>query len=224
MELIVLAGGLGTRLRSVVEDLPKPMAPVAGRPFLEHVLQWAGTQGVTHAVLAVSYQWEKIQAHFGNHFQQIALSYSVETQPLGTGGGLRAALEYTTEPQIYSCNGDTLFPVNLTNLLTVQKQHDYVVTLATRTVADVSRYGLIQTQDTHITAFSQELQPKPGEINGGIYVISRSWLSQWELGLRFSFEQDALPHCQQAGAYHAEQYFIDIGIPQDYQRAQRELS
>ena len=224
MEAIVLAGGFGTRLRAVVSDVPKPMAPVAGRPFLCHLLDDLVRQGYTHVVLATGYMHEAVEAFFGNRYRDLAVSYARETTPLGTGGAIVNGLQHCTEERITVLNGDTLFRVSHSPLL-----HDRSrLALLLRKVPDAGRYGSVVIDPTSglVTAF-REKDPDAGEglINAGVYRLHRSLLAGHAPGQPFSFEREVLQALHEPiHAYPMEGYFIDIGVPDDYRRAQKELA
>ena len=117
LEAIVLAGGLGTRLKSVVSNVPKPMAPIGDKPFLEYILKYLKKNGITRAILSVGYKSEIIEEYFGNNFEGIDLVYSVEKEPLGTGGAIKKAMSKVKSNQVYIINGDTFFDINLKSLI-----------------------------------------------------------------------------------------------------------
>jgi len=232
-EAIVLAGGMGTRLRPVVSDLPKPMAPVRGRPFLAFVLDYLAREGVRSVVLAVGYKWESIQVQFGSKYGPLRLQYAVETAPLGTGGGMRLALEQTVGDSVLALNGDTFFPAALDPLTRLHEAAGADMTLALKRMERCERYGTLQLDtggplDTtgRITGFAEKGTVEQGLINGGIYAIRRELLREWELGRAFSIEKDVLEKLAPARKFMGmafDTYFIDIGIPEDYARAQEEL-
>lgn len=223
-EAIILAGGFGTRLRSVVNDVPKPMAPVAGRPFLSYLLDDLSRQEYSHIVLATGYLHEKVEDYFGNEYQGLALDYARELQPLGTGGAIVNALQYCCEECVTVLNGDTLFLVDHDRLLSIGDESR--LTLVLRHVPDAGRYGAVEIDnDGHVTAF-REKDPTAGNglINGGIYRLRRSLLDGWPVGQKFSFEKEIMqPLREPFRAYLSDTYFIDIGVPEDYSRAQKEL-
>lgn len=226
MEAIVLAGGFGTRLRSVVSDVPKPMAPVAGRPFLAYVLDRLKEQGYIHVVLATGYLHEKVEEYFGNEYCGLAIDYARELTPLGTGGAIVNALQYCTEDCVTVLNGDTLFDIDHNKLCHRTDEWQTPLTAVLRWVPDAGRYGSVEVDgDGFITAF-REKDPATGNglINGGIYRLQRALFNGYSVGTQFSFEKEVL---QALGkpfrAYADDGYFIDIGIPEDYQRAQTEL-
>lgn len=223
MEAIILAGGFGTRLRSVVSDVPKPMAPINGRPFLELLLDYMKGYGFDHIVLSTGYMHEKIESHFGNSYRGIRLSYAVEENPLGTGGGMRNALEHCSEDEVIVLNGDTLFHIDYNELRTFFHSHPTRLAVVLRQVADTSRYGSVSVDCCdRIDRFTEKSDAGGfGSINGGIYMMNRSLLEELPLGTPFSFEKDILQKVYTSEAFFAyisSGYFIDIGIPEDYQK------
>lgn len=228
MEAIILAGGLGTRLKSVVKDVPKPMANINGKPFLEFVLTYLHQQGVQHAVLAVSYKYELIQKHFNNSYKTISLSYSIENTPLGTGGALKQALNLCDEKEVFVCNGDTLFEINLAKLLQCKHEtQESMLCLALKQMQNFDRYGRVELNKTgFITAFKEKEFCKLGLINGGIYLINKNifdyFTHQQNFNVKdlFSFEHFLQRYFKdlKARACVFDDYFIDIGVPEDYER------
>ncbi|MBK9579567.1 MAG: nucleotidyltransferase family protein [Fibrobacterota bacterium] len=223
MEAIVLAGGMGTRLRSVVSEIPKPMAPVAGKPFLESVLRWLVGCGTQKAVLSVGYKWEVIRDHFGESFEGMELRYAVEESPLGTGGAVALAMRETESQQVLVVNGDTIFPIDASRLLSLQIDRGIGATLALKPMTNFDRYGSVELKDGRIEAFLEKTHRDQGLINGGIYAMDRNFLSGRGLPARFSLEQDVLEKESGTGRLHGEVFdapFLDIGIPEDYSRAE----
>ena len=223
MEAIILAGGLGTRLRSAVSDLPKVMAPVGNRPFLELVLERLAAGGVDRAILATGYLREKIRYHFGDQFKSIELRYSEETEPLGTGGAIVQALSLIESENVLVLNGDTYFELDYRQMWQRHVETDANITIALRYVKDVGRYGLVEIQDGRVVCIKEKGASGAGYINAGVYVISRHIFDAVELQRRFSFETDILdPFMKLLAplAYPANGYFIDIGIPESYLQAQ----
>lgn len=221
MEAVVLAGGMGTRLRSVVSDLPKPMAPVAGKPFLEYILTWLSSNGVERAVLSVGYKWECIRDHFGLRFGDMEIDYSVEDHPLGTGGAVALAISHTHEQTILVVNGDTSFPIALDELV-ARHSKTCGATLALKRMENFDRYGTVVLEGDSITAFQEKAPQKSGLINAGIYALDRNFLSGRGLADRFSLEQDVLEKEAGQGRLFGAVFdapFLDIGIPEDYARA-----
>lgn len=225
MEAVILAGGFGTRLAHIVKDVPKPMAPVQGRPFLQYLLDWCKSQGIRHVVLAVGYKRDCIENYFGTTYHSIKLSYSVEDTPLFTGGALKQALQLCTEEHIAVLNGDTFFDVPLTDMMAFHREEAADVTIAVKQIRHSNRYGTVQVSGYRITNFMEKTHQDECLINGGVYVINRTQLNTVDRS-QFSFESDVLEGklCHwKLCAFACRGYFIDIGIEQDYFQAQNEL-
>lgn len=231
MEVLILAGGLGTRLRSEVKDVPKCMAPVAGKPFLWYLLKDLNKyKEVTRVILSVGYlrefifKWiEGVRREFS-----FAIEYAIEEKPLGTGGGIKLALNQTVTNNVIVLNGDTYFAVNLNELMTVHLQNPSAVTLALKPMSNFDRYGrvIIDESDKRILEFKEKEHCKEGLVNGGVYVINKLEPIFEGLPEKFSFETTVLEtQCRLGKLFGVVQngYFIDIGIPSDYHRAEIEL-
>lgn len=224
---IILAGGLGTRLRSVVSDLPKCMAPIHQQPFLDYVIQYLQRQGITQFIFSVGYKAEVIIEHITNHHSKINAEFAIETTPLGTGGAIHYACEYAKDDHVIIVNGDTLFEANLSALADLHLRHHSECTLALKPMKDFERYGVVTLNAQYqITGFKEKQYYADGLINGGIYALHiPSFLSK-SFKPVFSFEKDYLETYYSNGdfwGYIADAYFIDIGIPEDFERAQNEL-
>jgi D-glycero-alpha-D-manno-heptose 1-phosphate guanylyltransferase len=223
MYAIVLAGGFGTRIQSVVSDVPKPMAPVAGKPFLYYLLKELVNQGIQQIILAVGYKREVIINYFGNHFESAELLYSVEEEPLGTGGGIRKALNLVNGEEVLIINGDTFFDLPLKNLIQFHQQGSYDLTLGLKPMENFDRYGTVLVEQDRVVALKEKQPCEKGLINGGIYVMNKNILSPFPLNTKFSFETEVLEkeiNRLKFGAFLSDTYFIDIGIPEDYLKAQ----
>ena len=223
MEAVVLAGGFGTRLRSVVSDVPKPMAPVNGRPFLELLFEYWIAQGVQRFVLSVGYLAEKISAHFGTSWHGAGISYAHESTPLGTGGGLLLAAAAAQGDELLVLNGDTFFQVELVALAAFHRKRQADCTLSLFRTGDTERYmGLRTADDGRILELSAS---RGGLANGGVYMFRTAALRllPWKPGERLSLEADMLSHglASDWRIYGREcgATFIDIGVPEDYGRA-----
>lgn len=226
MEAVVLAGGFGTRLRSVVPDLPKPMAPVAGRPFLEILLHSLSQRGVERAVLSLGHRAELIQAHFGEHYAGLEIVCEVETQPLGTGGALLRSLRRCRGEAALVVNGDTFLDLDL-QAVARQWQAQRHPIIVGRQVADTARYGRLRVADGLVTAFEEKGSIGPGLINTGHYLLPTDLFDGQLLPLAFSFESEfIMPRLATLGlaVFETQGLFIDIGVPEDYHRAQIELA
>ncbi len=226
MKAIVLAGGLGTRLKARVPDLPKPMAPVAGRPFLEYVLDRLVAGGVTEVILSVGYRAESIEAHFGYVYRGLVLRYAIETEPLGTGGAIVQALRGEDNAPVLVLNGDTFLQVDIAELIRWYADAPSLVAMVLKETPDVSRYGAVVLNDGRVEGFAEKGRAGPGLINAGIYVVMPEVFDRLGGAGKFSFEADVLQrYCSELKprAFVTNGYFIDIGIPEDFDRAQREL-
>lgn len=223
MQAIVLAGGLGTRLRSVVPELPKPMAPVAGRPFLTYVLNGLVEAGFEAAVLAVGYRAEAIRAHFGEAYRGLILRYSVETTPLGTGGAIRLAWAQADADPVFVLNGDTWLDLDYRAMLDAHVAAGVGLSVAVCEVPDVARYGSLEVVQDRIRRFREKGEKGPGLINAGTYLVASEVIRRIPPGRPHSFEQELLmPLVEEIRplAFMARGRFIDIGVPEDYARAQ----
>lgn len=221
---IILAGGFGTRLQSVVHEVPKPMAPVAGRPFLEFLLAFAHRQGIQKAVLSVGYKNEVIKAHFGTAWRGMTVEYAIEDEPLGTGGAIWNALGHCEDETVVVLNGDSLFEIDFRALYQQKKDKEADMVLSLKPLENFDRYGVVEI-DAHgrILEFKEKAFREKGLINGGVYCFDTSWADSLGLSGRFSFEKEVLEHYVKTKAFYgytSEAYFIDIGIPEDYERAQ----
>ena len=228
-EAVILAGGFGTRLRHIVSDVPKPMAPVCGRPFLCYLLDVLADSGFGHVVLSTGYMHEKIESYFGTEYHGLTLDYACETAPLGTGGGMLNALQHCFSDDVLVLNGDTLFLIDYDALYRYHSDHDARLTVVLRQVDDVARYGAVVCNgEGRITSFVEKNASQgAGLINGGIYLMNRTILDAFKVGDKFSFENDVLQalYPEQTFMGFADNgYFIDIGVPEDYARAQRDFA
>jgi D-glycero-alpha-D-manno-heptose 1-phosphate guanylyltransferase len=225
-EAIILAGGFGTRLQSVVSDVPKPMAPINKVPFLNYVFKYLKYYQIQHVVLSTGYLSDKIVDYYKNEFEGIKISYAHEETPLGTGGGIRVALTKCTSKDVLVLNGDSFFDVNIN---THYKNHLFKnanCTLALRMVDNAARYGTIVLGNLNTIKVFKEKDSveKDGLINGGVYILNREiYLAKTEENVAFSIEKDffekKLKQLSIFG-YQFDGYFIDIGIPEDFEKAQ----
>ena len=217
MQLVVLAGGLGTRLRGVIpEGLPKPMASIGGRPFLEHLLDRGISQGVTGVHLLVGHAAQLISDHFGDNYRGIPVTYSVEEIPLGTGGALKAA-ESKLAQEFLLVNGDTFADAPYRSVLDLLKTGLLGMCLA-RT-EDVSRYGSVATDGDEVVGFREKGATGPGLVNAGVYACRRDLLDLLPDKPAFSFEVDflqlQLPYLRPRFLV-VDSGIIDIGTPESY--------
>lgn len=226
-EAIILAGGLGTRLREAVPDLPKCLAPVAGRPFLFHVINYLRMQGVERFIFSLGYKHEVIGTWLAEQFSRMDYECVVEEEPLGTGGAIRLALGHARGTNVIVTNGDTLFKADLAKLSFLHAQKNAGCTLALKPMQNFDRYGAVETDADHtITAFREKQFYRQGLINGGLYLIDKEYFQSFTFPSIFSFEKDFLEKQVENGRIAGlpqDSYFIDIGIPEDYNRAQTYL-
>ena len=227
-EAIILAGGFGTRLQTVVKDLPKPMAPVNGRPFLTYVLDYLIDYGYQRVVLSVGYLHEKIVDYFGKKYKTLEIDYAVEEEPLGTGGGILFAMSKCKTDNVLVLNGDTLFKADFAAFEQFHANQESLLSIVLRQVPDTSRYGSVNVDDNgRIIQFTEKANATgPGMINGGIYLINRQLFQKYIFSSKFSFEKDLMEKFYLQELFFgmpSDGYFIDIGIPEDYSRAQQEL-
>jgi D-glycero-alpha-D-manno-heptose 1-phosphate guanylyltransferase len=225
MEAIVLAGGFGTRLRSVVSDVPKPMAPVAGRPFLELLLSSLRAKGITRAILSVGYMSEVIASYFEKHPVGINLTYAIESTPLGTGGAIAAALRHVTRDHVFVFNGDTYLDLDLSGVAAMWPG-DHTPIVVARSVRDTERFGRLEIADGRISHFLGSGQKGAGLVNAGCYLIPSTIFAGVSFPQVFSFEQDFLGRRppKSLRVYISSGQFIDIGVPADLQQAQIDLA
>jgi D-glycero-alpha-D-manno-heptose 1-phosphate guanylyltransferase len=227
MEAIVLAGGLGTRLRSVVPDLPKCMAPINGIPFLSFLIDHLTEQGVSNFIFALGYKSNEFLDFLYTKLPQNNFSFVIEDEPLGTGGALKSALDKTKEENIIALNGDSLYKVNLKELMEFHKANMSNCTLALKPMQSFERYGSVEINElSNIVSFKEKKFMHYGLINGGVYAIHVASFLSLPLPTKFSLEKGYLEEYSKSLKFFGnvqEAYFIDIGVPEDYSKAQIEL-
>ncbi|EAJ6072944.1 D-glycero-D-manno-heptose 1-phosphate guanosyltransferase [Campylobacter coli] len=214
MQAIVLAGGLGTRLRSVVQDLPKPMAPINGKPFLVFVLGYLKKQGITEIILSISYKYELIQEYFKDEFHGVKIHYNIEKELLGTGGAIKDALKFVKN-KVYVLNGDTFFDIDLKKLALNSGK----ICIALKQMQNFDRYGTVNVDDQgFVASFEEKVFKKQGLINGGVYLLKKDIFDEFILEKKFSFEEFLQENYKSLKIQTQifDDYFIDIGIPEDY--------
>ncbi len=226
-EAIVLVGGLGTRLRSVVADLPKPLAPVAGRPFLAHLLDQLAAGGLRRVILATGYLAEQIEQVIGSRWAGMDIAYSREPEPLGTGGAILRAANLLQGEGVHLANGDTFLRYDLHAIELMVYRADAALGVALADVPDVARYGAVEVSSDRVTAFLEKDGQGPGLINAGSYFLTASGVANLPRDDgAYSFEgQVLLPEALEGRliAFRDTSDFIDIGVPADYARAQNLL-
>jgi D-glycero-alpha-D-manno-heptose 1-phosphate guanylyltransferase len=226
-ECIILAGGLGTRLRSIVTDLPKCMAFVAGKPFISFVVNFLQKEGIEKILFSVGYKHESIIEFINAQYPTLNIKFSIEEEPLGTGGAIKLACSKATEKSVIVLNGDTLFSININKLTTFHEAQNADCTLSLKPMHNFERYGVVElNEDCSISSFKEKQFYNNGLINGGVYTLNVDRFLNEEHPEKFSFEKDYLEkYFKKRRMYGViqDEYFIDIGIPEDYEKAQAEL-
>jgi D-glycero-alpha-D-manno-heptose 1-phosphate guanylyltransferase len=251
-EAIVLAGGLGTRLRSAVPELPKCLAPVRGRPFIAYVTDYFRQQGIEKFIFALGYKSDYFDDFFRESFPDGGYAVSLEKEPLGTGGAIRQACTVAAGRTVLILNGDTFFRIGLAELSDFHEEKRADCSLCLRPMTDFDRFGVVELDDkARVSRFLEKQYYREGLINGGVYALDREAFLRAELPRVFSFEKDYLEPAAGKGPADGgradvesgpadgggrpgdgrrrlfglvqEKYFIDIGIPEDYRRVQEEF-
>lgn len=221
-EAIILAGGLGKRLAGAIGDLPKPMAPVAGRPFLEWQLDALERRGITRVVLSVGHRREAVEGHFGTRYRGLALDYAREEAPLGTGGAIVAAMRSVRGDAAFVLNGDTFIRAPLHAL---ESGDGCAIAVLVARVADAARFGTVVVEAGHVTAFREKADGGPGLVNSGVYWIAKRALAG-VAAAPFSFERDFMePRVAELAmcAVVTAEPFVDIGLPESLAAAGRTI-
>ena len=226
-EAIILAGGQGTRLRSVLPDLPKCMANIGTKPFLYYIIHYLLKNNIQHIVFSLGYKSEIITEYLSVHFPNLHYTICIETEPLGTGGAIILATNSCQENDFLIINGDTFFNINIPEFADFYFKNKAKCMIALKSMQDISRYGVVEINDKNlIINFKEKKGYKQGLINGGIYLINKMYLTSKKLPQVFSFEKEILEKDfihNQIYAYTDTNYFIDIGIPEDYFKADKEI-
>ena len=222
---MILAGGLGTRLKGILGELPKPMAPINKLPFLHYLLNYLFNQGVKEVFLCVGFQHEVIVRYFGDHFRDIKIFYTIEKELLGTGGAIMPVLSKWKEP-FFLLNGDTFFEADLKSFSEAFFKLRPLASLSLKPVFNQDRYGAVQLDGQQITAFTEKKFIESGWINAGVSILTSEIFEGKLPGDVFSYEKDLFEKKAASHFLHGfvqDEYFIDIGIPEDYERAQKEI-
>jgi D-glycero-alpha-D-manno-heptose 1-phosphate guanylyltransferase len=222
-EAIILAGGLGTRLRSVVSEVPKVMAPVAGKPFLHYIIKKLIDEDVSRIILAVGYKHEIIKDFISQSNYKAEFIFSIEHEPLGTGGGIKLALELVTDPHVFIINGDSFFDCGLDSLMMQHLQYDADISLALKPMKHFERYGTVELEENRIIQFNEKKFCRQGLINAGVYVIKNNIFQGLDLPKIFSMEKEIFEErttTLKIMGFTFTDYFIDIGVLEDFEKAQ----
>lgn len=222
MEAVILAGGLGTRLRPCIDNLPKPLAPIDGKPFLRYLLDYLYVNGVNRAIISTGYLAEAVEEFIGKSHRGMVVEYCRENYPLGTGGAIKKALAMCKTEYPLVLNGDSFLDVDIAEMKKFRKKSDCPITLAAKFVSSAENSGFVVTENGRLCGFTEKGVTSSGLINGGVYFIKKDLLNCISEE-KFSFEKAVLEKglCETA-VYESKGYFIDIGIPENYKKAQEE--
>lgn len=225
MDIIILAGGLGTRLKNVVNEVPKVMAPVEGKPFLEYTLEYLNKFDINNVILAVGYKYEMIQNYFKDKYKKLNIKYSIETEPLGTGGAIKKAMNYSNEEDIIVINGDIIIKINYNDFYLKhknKKENNMNNMIAVKKMKDFSRYGIVELdENNYVSNFKEKQYTKEGYINVGAYILNIDSFKNIKENV-FSIEKDYFEKIVDKNkilSYQYDDIFLDIGIPEDYNKA-----
>lgn len=227
MECIILAGGLGTRIRSTIGEMPKCMAPVNGKPFLHYIFEWLQQQNVSHIILSLGYKHEMITEWLQKENYPFQIDHVIEDTPLGTGGGIQLALKKCKEQQVLVLNGDTLFHIDTKKIFEFHQVNNAETTIALKKMIQFERYGSVNVDEKNrIISFDEKRFRESGLINGGVYVINKNDFLKENFPQKFSFEKNYLETSVVEKKFFGKifsDYFIDIGIPEDFKKAQEDF-
>lgn len=226
MEVIILSGGLGTRLSSVIENIPKVMAPINGKPFLTYMLDNMCKSGVKKVVLATGYRKEYIKDYFGDEYKNIKIEYSEEEYPLGTGGAIKKALKLCNNDNVIITNGDIFTNIDYKKIYSSHIDSNSDVTLSLLEMENFDRYGSIEIDGSRIINFKEKEYVEKGYMNVGCYVFKRDILDKLNFEEKFSIEKDFFMqyvNSMNFSHYIYDDIFVEIGIPEDYELAKNIL-
>ena len=227
-QAVILVGGLGTRLRDVVSDRPKPMALVNGKPFLEYQVEFLKNNGIREIIFSTGYMGEKIEEHFGSGEKYgINIRYVREKDLLGTGGAIKNARSFLEE-EFFALNGDSMFLVDLSSMVKFHKNNHADLTISLAKATQRSRFGNVQVNDRfQVTGFAEKEYISGDFINGGIYYIEKNNIDWNMFPEKFSLEKEFFPQVVKKNnvfGFVSDSYFIDIGTIEDYKRFENDIS
>jgi len=227
-EVIILAGGVGSRLKSVISDKPKCLAEVNERPFLSYILDNLIKYSFDRFIFSLGYLSEEVVNYVKETYPQLDSVFSIESEPLLTGGAIRLALEYVESDSVLILNADTYFGLDLNSFYKTHLSRNLDVTLALKPMLDYDRYGSVKFDDQQIIYSFEEKEPKEfGYINGGYIYLKKEVFTEYLINVPFSFEEEFVKTQigkNRIGAFVDDSYFIDIGIPEDYSKVTRDYS
>lgn len=225
---VILAGGVGSRLRSVVSDRPKGLAEIHGRPFLAYLLDQLADAGAHRVVFSTGHLADQVEAAFGTSWRGLEVSYARETTPLGTGGGLRLAIAHVATPTLLVMNGDSFCAVDLTAFVRDYVAHGRAPAIVVAHQADTARFGRVECDaNGRITAFVEKSRAGgPGWINAGIYALDRGLVEGLPANRPLSLEREVFPEWIARGlrGFPCTGAFLDIGTPESYAAAENFFS
>lgn len=227
MQAIILAGGLGTRLKSVVADKPKVLSPVANHPFLYYVIEYLQKQGIQQFIFSLGYLSEQVIDFLQSNYAHLSYTYTIESSPLGTGGGIKKAIELASDNDVLIVNADTFFDVDISSMMLQHQTTKANCTIALKEMTNFDRYGTVELDGlNNIISFQEKKFTAAGLINGGYLILDKSYFlaATKYLPEVFGYERDFLePNLQKMviKGFASNGYFIDIGIPEDYQKAEQ---
>lgn len=231
IDVAVLCGGLGTRLRSVLGETPKILAPVSGRPFLDHLLRWLAGYGARRVVLCLGYRAQPVLEHLAAHpFPGLKVATSIEPEPLGTAGALRLAVPLLRSDPVLVMNGDTFVDADLAAFVATHRKRHAAASILCASVPSTARYGRLDVDETGRIRQFREKDPadtRPGTINAGLYLFSRAWLQGLAQSTGASLERDVFAAAP-AGTFAAipadSLTFLDIGTPESFAEAEQVMA
>jgi D-glycero-alpha-D-manno-heptose 1-phosphate guanylyltransferase len=222
-DVVILAGGLGTRLKHLLNDVPKPMAPVNKEPFLSYLFQYLKKHQAQRVFLSVGHLHQSIKNYFGDRYLGIDILYIIEDQPLGTGGAINKALQAAQTENVFILNGDSYFDVDLIQMEQQHLKSGHEISIAIKKMYNFERYGSVRLKDSRIIAFEEKKAMNKGYINAGTYLIKRKKFTDIVWPTQFSFEKEFLEKYTSTfyfTPFYSDGYFIDIGIPEDFHKVQ----
>ncbi len=222
-EVIVLAGGLGTRLRSEINDLPKCLAPINGEPFLHYLLEFLVINGLSKFIFSLGYRSQDVIDYLNQNYSNLDCTFAVENHPLLTGGAIKFASQFCSDDNVLIVNADTFFDIDLGLFIKNHFSKKSDCSLALKKLSNFDRYGVVNLSQNRIISFEEKKYFESGLINGGIYILNMKSFNSLIFNQSFSFEKDFLEKYVsdlQIFGFEFDDYFIDIGVPDDYKIAQ----
>ena len=226
MEAVILAGGFGKRLKGIVENIPKPMALINNKPFLDYLLSYLLNHGVRKVIFSVFYKYEILKNRYGLSFDKIKIDYSIDKQALGTGGAIKNALSKTSMENIIIINGDTLFNIDLNKFYKEHIKNQYDISLSLKPMQSFDRYGIVKVgRNKEVLSLQEKEFCKKGNIDGGVYLIKNDIFKKIRNKKVFSFNEFLTQNLDnlKVGGMIFDNFFIDIGTPEDYIKSQKIL-